>query len=72
MAKWELDCSNGEGVVTQSARPGEIRVVNYIADMGEDGNWVIKHRIEQFWDGKWGEIKVYHDPGNGALQRITQ
>jgi hypothetical protein len=73
MAKWEVggDCP----------RDGEIRVVNYVdgETVPEDafGNKgypipLIKHRIEQFWEGTWVPIKVYHDPGNGELQRIKQ
>ena len=68
MAKWEVDSSFKD----HGPRPGEIRAVNYIDGMGDDGNWVIKHRMEQFWDGTWAEIKVYHDPGNGKLERIKQ
>jgi hypothetical protein len=82
MAKWELDCTNGSAVVVrQGPRPGQIRVVNYVDGetvpvdaFGNKGNPILvhRHRIEQFWDGKWAPIKVYHDPGNGKLERIKQ
>jgi hypothetical protein len=77
MAKWELDCT----AENQGPRPGEIRVVNYVDGetvpvdaFGNKGNPIalFKHRIEQFWNGKWAPIKVYHDPGNGKLERIKQ
>jgi hypothetical protein len=56
-------------------------VVNYVDGetvpvdaFGNKGNPIalFRHRIEQFWDGKWAPIKVYHDPGNGKLERIKQ
>jgi hypothetical protein len=81
MAKWELDCTNGSAAVIQGPRPGEIRVVNYVDGetvpvdaFGNKGNPIalFKHRIEQFWEGTWAPIEVYHDSGNGELQRIKQ
>jgi hypothetical protein len=77
VAKWELDCTDYD----QGPRPGEIRAVNYVDGytvpedaFGNTGHPIplIKHRLEQFWDGKWAPINVYHDPGNGKLERIKQ
>ena len=69
MAKWDLDCT----AENQGPRPGEIRVVNYVDGFTtpEDafGNKgyptpLVKHRIEQFFDGTWTSIKVYHEEGD--------
>jgi hypothetical protein len=76
MAKWELDCT----AENQGPRPGEIRVVNYVDGFTtpEDafGNKgypmpLIKHRIEQFFDGTWTPIKVYHEEGD-ELREVKQ
>jgi hypothetical protein len=62
-------------------REGEIRVVNYVDGetvpvdaFGRSGDPIplVRYRIEQFWAMQWEPIKVYHDPGNGKLERITQ
>lgn len=81
MAKWELDCTNGSAVVElQGPRPGEIRVVNYVDGetvpvdaFGKAGDPIplIRYRIEQFWDGTWAEIKVYHEEGD-VLHEVKQ
>jgi hypothetical protein len=76
MAKWELDCTAED----QGPRPGEIRVVNYVDGFttpedafGNKGYPIplFKHRIEQFWDGTWAEIKVYHEEGD-VLREVKQ
>jgi hypothetical protein len=57
----------------QGPRPGEIRAVNYVDGetvpvdaFGNKGNPIalFKHRIEQFFDGTWTPIKVYHEEGD--------
>ena len=76
MAKWELDCTAED----QGPRAGEIRVVNYVDGftVPEDifGNKgyplpLVKHRLEQFFDGTWAEIKVYHEEGD-VLREVKQ
>jgi hypothetical protein len=67
MAKWELDCT----AENQGPRPGEIRGINYIDGMDDQGNWIVRHRIEQFWDGTWTPIKVYHEEGD-ELREVKQ
>ena len=64
----------------QGPRPGEIRAVNYVDGFTtpEDvlGNTgypvpVIKHRLEQFFDGTWTPIKVYQEDGD-VLHEVKQ
>jgi hypothetical protein len=40
---------------------------------GNKGNPIalFRHRIEQFWDGTWAEIKVYHEEGD-VLREVKQ
>jgi hypothetical protein len=32
---------------------------------------LFRHRLEQFWDGTWAEIKVYHEEGD-VLHEVKQ
>jgi hypothetical protein len=76
MAKWELDCT----AENRGPRPGEIRVVNYVDGetvpvdaFGNKGNPIalFRHRLEQFFDGTWTSIKVYHEEGD-VLREVKQ
>jgi len=75
MAKWNVRGTPED----QGPRPGEIRVVNYVdgETVGVDafGNpgpiALFRHRIEQFWDGTWAEIKVYQEDGD-VLHEVKQ
>ena len=76
MAKWELDCT----AENQGPRPGEISVVNYVDGetvpvdaFDNKGNPIalFRHRIEQFFDGTWTSIKVYHEEGD-VLREVKQ
>jgi hypothetical protein len=64
----------------QGPRPGEIRVVNYVDGFTtpEDifGNKgyplpLVKHRLEQFFDGTWAPIKVCQEDGD-VLREVKQ
>jgi hypothetical protein len=67
MAKWELDCT----AENQGPRPGEIRIINFIEAMDDEGNWVVRPVFQQFWDGKWSNIKVYQEDGD-VLHEVKQ
>jgi hypothetical protein len=65
MAKWELDCTGGSAVVVlQGPRDGEIRAINFIDGMTDDGHWIVRPVLQQFWDGRWSNIKVYQEDGD--------
>lgn len=55
---------------------GKVRVVNYVAgvSLSEEGDPkpIINHRIEQFWDGQWTELPVYHEEADGTLTEVPQ
>lgn len=59
MAKWrEPD---------QDPRIGDIRAVNYIAGVDEDGNEIWKHRLDQYNEWGWQHIPVYDEQVDGTL-----
>lgn len=68
MAKWDIE----KAFKDQGPRNGEIRAVNYIDGMDDQGNWVFRHTLQQFWDGRWSDIKVYHRGDDGSLQEVAQ
>ena len=76
MAKWNVRGTPEN----QYPRPGEIRAVNYVDGytvpedaFGNTGHPIplVKHRIEQFLDGTWTPIKVYHEEGD-VLREVRQ
>jgi len=48
-------------------RDGEIRAVNYPIRTAEDGQPIVKHRLEQYYSGEWREISVYDEDKDGNL-----
>jgi hypothetical protein len=55
----------------QGPRPGEIRIINFIDGMADDGHWIIRPVFQQFWDGTWSNIKVYQEDGD-VLHEVKQ
>jgi hypothetical protein len=68
MAKWNVRGTPED----QGPRPGEIRIINFIDGMDDQGNWLIRQRIDQFWDGQWSPVKMYHMNGNGSMVEVKQ
>jgi hypothetical protein len=47
--------------MSDKPRDGEVRAVNYIIGVTDDGGPIINHRLEQYYSGKWKPIRVYHE-----------
>ena len=47
--------------MSDKPRDGEVRAVNYIIGVTDDGEPIISHRLEQYYSGKWKPIRVYHE-----------
>ena len=48
----------------QGPRPGEVRIINFTDFVDDQGNSIIRHVFQQFWDGRWSNIKVYQEDGD--------
>jgi hypothetical protein len=55
----------------QGPRTGEIRIINFIDFVDDQGNSIIRPVFQQFWDGKWSNIKVYQEDGD-VLHEVKQ
>lgn len=47
--------------MSDEPKDGEVRVVNYIIGVTDDGEPIINHRLEQYYSGKWKPIRVCHE-----------
>lgn len=53
--------------MTDKPREGGIRAVNYVVGETDGGQPIFRHRLEQYYSGKWKEIRVYHEDEGGTL-----
>lgn len=47
--------------MSDAPKDGEIRAVNYIIGVTDDGEQIFNHRLEQYYSGKWKAIRVYDE-----------
>jgi hypothetical protein len=67
MAKWNVRGTPED----QYPRPGEIRIINFVDFVDDQGNSIIRHVFQQFWDGTWSNINVYQEDGD-VLHEVKQ
>jgi hypothetical protein len=50
----------------------DIRVVQWIVGEDDQGQPIIRHRIEQLRSGHWVEVSVYFEQPDGSLTEVPQ